>query len=258
MQTTPVLFDAHLHLDDDSPHELFERARAAGVGLFVVVGTDLAGSRRAAAVARKEGGVFATVGVHPHEAGHFDGDLGPFRDLLSEPDVVAVGEVGLDYHYDFSPRPVQRRVFRAFLELAVEMGLPVVVHCREAYDDCLALLRDSLPEGHPVLLHSFTAAPEQAERFLAAGVRFSFNGIATFRKADEVRATLAWIPSDRLLVETDSPYLAPHPHRGKRNEPALLPFVVETVARVRKWTIEEAARRTTINACSFYRVSPPS
>ena len=261
--STPVLFDAHLHLPEGADREparnaaaaMFDRARAAGVRLFAAVGTNLESSQRAAAVAECESGVFATVGLHPHEAAEFDGDMAPYIDLVGHPQVVAIGEIGLDYHYDFSPRPAQRRVFRAFLELAVRHHLPVVVHCREAYDDCLAILRDALPSGYPVLMHSFTGPPEELSRFLPLDACFSFNGIVTFRNAEDVRASLRNVPPERIMLETDSPYLAPHPRRGRTNEPALLPYVAEGVARVLGWSVEEVARRTTTNACRFYRVS---
>lgn len=250
------LFDTHLHLDEgEDAAGLFAAARERGVTRFLVVGTGISDSRRALGVAGAEPGVVAAVGLHPHDARLFDG-LGPFRECLSRPGAVAVGEIGLDYHYDHSSRSDQRRVFRAFLDLAAELGLPAVIHCREAFEDCLPMLEDWHAPGCRFELHSFTGTPAEAEKALALGAMISFNGIVTFPKANDVRQSLAVVPMDRLLLETDAPYLAPVPHRGRRNVPAYLVDVARGVAAARDLPVEELVRRTTANACRFFGLGP--
>jgi TatD DNase family protein len=254
--TAPIWFDTHLHLDpEDSPAALFGQARQVGVGFFVVPGTDAEDSRRAVGVARSEPGVGAAVGIHPHAA-RLAGDLGEFHELLAAPEVVAVGEIGLDYYYDYSPRAEQRRVFAAFLELAAEFRRPVIVHCREAFDDCLPMLAAAATAGLRILVHSFTGTPAQAETALGFGALLSFNGMVTFPKADNIRAALAVVPVERLLLETDSPYLAPVPHRGKRNVPAYVVAVGERVAAEKHLAVAELARRTTGTGLSFFGMAP--
>jgi len=248
-------FDTHLHLEpDDEAAAILDAARAVGVEHFVLVASTLEEADRLHALAAPQPQVCTTVGLHPHEAARFAGDLAPYRERLARPRTVAVGEIGLDYHYDRAPRDVQRRVFQAFLKLAAETGLPCVIHCREACDDCLALLDDSLPAGHPFELHSYTDSVEGLDRALSRGARVSFNGIVTFRNADNVRAALAAVPLDRLLLETDSPYLTPHPRRRERNQPACLPLIGEAVARLKGVTVEALARATTANALAFFRL----
>ncbi|MBA3655102.1 MAG: TatD family hydrolase, partial [Actinobacteria bacterium] len=192
--------DSHCHIDDAA---VVEEARAAGVTRLVNVGTDVEGSRQAIAVARAHPDVWATAGVHPHDAK--DG-LDGLRDLLNDDVVVAVGECGLDYHYDHSPRPVQRDVFAQQVQMALDADLPLVIHTRDAWDDTFAVLDDV---GRPsrIVMHCFTGGPAEAERSLAYGAALSFSGIVTFKNADDVRAAAALCPDDRLLVETDSPFL---------------------------------------------------
>lgn len=226
-----------------------------GVGFFLVVGTSIQDSRRALAVARSEPGVAASVGVHPHAA-RLAVDLAEFRDLLAVPQVVAVGEIGLDYYYDHSPRNDQRRVFGAFLELASAAQRPVIVHCRDAFDDCLPMLTTAAAAGLRILIHSFTGTPAQAEQALGFGALLSFNGMVTFPKADNIRATLAVVPVERLLLETDSPYLAPVPHRGSRNVPAYVVAVGQRVAAEKHLETADLARLTTGNALSFFGMGP--
>ncbi|HET9949896.1 MAG TPA: TatD family hydrolase, partial [Longimicrobiales bacterium] len=198
-------------------------------------------------------GVWCTAGVHPHEAGAAAPDaLEAVRTLAREPEVVAIGETGLDFHYDHSPRAVQEELFRAHLALGAETGLPVVVHAREADAEVAAALRD-MPAGTAGVLHCFTGGPLAFAEAMAAGWYVSFSGIASFRSF-EAADLLREVPPDRLLVETDAPYLAPVPLRGKRNEPAWVVHVVEAVARLLGADADEVARRTTENARRFYGV----
>ena len=247
-----MLFDTHFHVDaDDDAGAIVRRAREAGVTSFALIGTNEEDSLRARVLARREEGVVAAVGLHPHVARSFE-TMTPFLEGYADPVVRAVGEVGLDYHYEHSPREVQRRVFARFLETAGELELPVVIHCREAFDDCIAVLESTMRPGQRFVFHSFTGTPAQAETVLSLGGLISFNGMVTFRRADNIRALLDVVPMDRLLLETDAPYLAPVPHRGKRNEPAYLPYVAGEIARRKEIAVEEIGRVTTANARCFF------
>lgn len=225
----PRLIDSHAHLDFDKFADDFDdvlaRAAEAGVEMIVTIGTDLPSSRRARDLAHRFSHLYASAGVHPHEADKFDdADWPALRALWDDPRVRGVGETGLDYYYDFSDRARQQVLFRRHLEVAGEVGRPVVVHVRDAYDDAFRIAEEvGLPAGG--VLHCFTGGPAEAERALALGFHVSFSGIVTFKNAEENRQALPLVPDDRLLVETDSPFLAPIPKRGKRNEPA---FVVHT------------------------------
>jgi len=246
------LIDSHAHLDGvkfaDDREDVLRRARAAGVVAILTIGVDLASSERAVGLATAHEELYATVGVHPHDAARFDdADWPRLCALFSHPKVRGVGETGLDYFYDFSPRDRQQALFRRQLELAGEVGRPVVIHIRDAYDDAFALIAEvGLPAGGVV--HCFTGGPSECERALALGLFVSIPGIVTFKNGDSIRAAVPLIPEDRLLVETDAPYLAPLPHRGRRNEPA---FVVETARRVAELrgqplaTLAEVTRRNT-------------
>ena len=237
-------FDNHCHLDDErlpgGTDGVIAAARAAGVHGMITVGTDAARSAAAIAVASAHDGVWATVGLHPHDAVNGIDDLVP---LLDRPKVVAVGECGLDYHYDHSPRAVQREMFAAQIQLAHERDLPLVIHTREAWDDTFDILR---AEGTPTrtIFHCFSGGVAEARQCLDLGAFLSFSGIVTFKAADELRAAARACPLDRLLVETDSPYLAPVPHRGRRNEPAHVPLVGAAVAAARDETTESVAAAT--------------
>ena len=238
--------DAHCHIPYEGVGEdEIEEARVAGVGRLVTVGTDLASSRAVLDVARAHDGVWATAGVHPHDAK--DADLDGIEALLAEPDVVAVGECGLDYHYDHSPRDVQRRVFAAQVALAHVHGLALVIHTREAWDDTFAVLdAEGVPER--TVFHCFTGGPDEARAALDRGALLSFSGIVSFKAADDVRAAAALCPLDRMTVETDSPYLAPVPHRGQRNRPAWVPHVGAAVAAVKGVDLAEVEAATTAAA----------
>jgi TatD DNase family protein len=239
-----VWVDSHCHLQyEGMAPDAVDGAVAVGVTRIVCIGTDAEESAKAVAVARAHPGrVWATVGLHPHDASPgVDGIL----PLLDTPEVVAVGECGLDYHYDHSPRPVQWEVFEAQVDEARQRGLALVVHTREAWDDTFAILRNA-PER--TVLHCFTGGPGEAKRALDAGLVLSFSGIVSFKGAADVREAAALCPLDRLLVETDSPYLAPVPHRGKQNRPAWVPLVGEAVAAAKGVPVAEVEEASSVNA----------
>jgi len=247
------LVDSHCHLDDEKfdadRAQVIERALAAGVETMMAIGT---GGELDVAIQQAERYpfIYATIGVHPHDAAKATPDtFVRLRDLAAHPKVVAIGEIGLDYHYDFSPRDVQRSVFERQLELAAEFGKPIVIHTREAWEDTMAQVT-SLPNGG--IMHCFTGDAVQAQQALKLGFHLSFGGVLTFPKAESLREAARITDEDRLLVETDCPYLAPVPHRGKRNEPA---FVVDTARRlaevrgVTPQTIAECTTRNFRNLC---------
>ncbi len=244
----------HLHFREASPAEAaaqVEESVAAGVERMITVGCDVADSKAAIAVAAAHPGrVFATAGVHPHDARlGIDG----LDELLGEPSVVAVGECGLDYHYEHSPRPVQRAVFAEQIELAHAHDLALVIHTRDAWDDTFSVLASSgIPER--TIFHCFTGGPAEVERCLEVGAMVSFSGIITFPSAGDVREAAALCPLDRVLVETDSPYLAPVPHRGRPNRPVLVPIVGAAVAEAMGRTAAEVAEATWSNAARTYRL----
>lgn len=239
--------DNHCHLGDDAA-DVLVAARQAGVHRFIDVGCDLASSTAAVAHAAEHDGVFATVGLHPHEAKH---GLDGLEALLSEPKVVAVGECGLDYHYDHSPRAEQRAMFEAQIGLAHRHELPLVIHTREAWAETFEVLDN---EGVPAntIFHCFTGGADEARECLARGGYLSFSGIVSFKSATDVQAAAALCSPDRMLVETDSPYLAPTPHRGKPNQPAWVARVGEVLAEVRGQTPAEIAQATWDNTHAAY------
>ena len=258
---TLVLADSHCHLQmegGDSPpaEQLIARACAAGVTRFLVPGTTLADSHAAVALAGRHESVVASVGVHPHDAKDFDAarDGAAFEELARQPGVAAIGEVGLDFHYDHSPRPAQIAALEWMLDCARRVGLPVLLHNRESGEEMLALLRRLGPREDAGVFHSFTESAEFGRKALDLGYLVSFSGMVTFRAAQNIRDAAAGLPLDAMLVETDTPFLAPEPHRGKRNEPA---FVVETarrLAQVKETSLEEVARVTTANFERLFRV----
>ena len=238
------LVDSHCHLNDPQ----FDADRDAAIERALAAGVDCMMAIDAPEFAEPYPFLYATIGVHPHEAAKAtDETFSRLRALAAHPKVLAVGEIGLDYHYDFSPRDVQQRVFARQLELAAEFRKPIVIHTREAWDDTLAAVSRSGGLPHGGIMHCFTGDAAQARQALDLGFHLAFGGVLTFPKAESVREAARITPEDRLLVETDCPYLAPVPHRGKRNEPA---FVVETARRlaaVRGATFESIAAVTTRN-----------
>jgi TatD DNase family protein len=234
--------DSHCHLQYEGvPDDALAEAEAAGVRRVICIGTDASESAKAIDVARAHPGrVWATVGLHPHDA--TEGVDGIAR-LLDAPEVKAVGECGLDYHYDHSPREVQREAFAAQVALAHDKDLALVIHTREAWDDTFAILAaEGVPER--TVFHCFTGGTGEARRVLDSGAWLSFSGIVTFAKADDVRAAAAVAPLDRVLVETDAPFLTPVPHRGTANAPALVPLVGAAVARARGIDVAEVEAAT--------------
>jgi TatD DNase family protein len=247
------LTDSHCHLDDKQfdvdREETIRRALDAGVEKMLAIGTgdgppDLECAVR---LAEAHSFVYATIGVHPHDAKKASAEtFDRMRELAKHEKVLAIGEIGLDYHYDFSPRDVQREVFATQLELAREAGLPIVIHTREAWDDTLEMIR-AMGQAVRGIMHCFTGNKEQARQALDLGFHLAFGGVLTFPKAEEVREAARMTPADRLLVETDCPYLAPVPHRGKRNEPAYMVETVKRLAAVRGEDVEQLAERTARN-----------
>ena len=246
-----MLIDSHVNLHapqfDEDRDAVIARAREAGVGLMVEISDKLSTFEATHALAMAHDDIWATVGVHPHEAKDY-ADLTAARlvGLAARPRVVGIGECGLDFHYDLSPRDVQAAVFRQHIEAARRTGLPLVVHTREAD----AVMADILSEEQArapfrFLMHCYTSGPELAEKAAELGAWFSVSGIATFKAAAEVREIIAAMPADRIIVETDCPYLAPVPHRGRRNEPAYVGHVLDKLAEIRGWSRDEAEARTT-------------
>lgn len=251
------MIDAHAHLTDErfagDVDEVIGRALAAGVRAIVTIATDLQDSEAAQQLAQRHASVFATVGIHPHAAANAPaGAQERIRKLAALPRVVALGETGLDYHYDFAPRDLQRDLFSAHLALGAELDLPVVVHSRESDDDVASLMREAGSATRGVL-HCFAGGRELLETALDLGWYVSFAGMITFKRFDAAELLCA-VPLDRLLVETDSPYLAPVPHRGKRNEPSFVPLVATRAAELRGEDVEELAAATERNARAFFRL----
>ena len=249
------MFDSHCHLTDErfaeDREEVLSRAHASGVRRVVTIASDLADSLAAIKLAAEHPDTWCSVGIHPHEVESAqEEDERRIRELAAREGVVALGETGLDYFYDNSPRALQREWFSRHLDLAAELNLPVVVHTREADRDTMELLGAAVPEITTVL-HCFTGGMELLEFGLERGSYVSFSGIVSFSKFDGHEAVRR-VPRDRLLVETDSPYLAPVPRRGKRNEPALLPHVIEAVAALRGEDASSVAEYTSENAARFY------
>ncbi len=254
-----MLIDTHCHLTHDRFGDdvdgTLARALEAGVERVVVIASTAEDAGDVLELVRNRESLWGTAGIHPHRSGEAeDGDLERVRELLEDPRMVAVGETGLDFHYDFSPRDVQRRLFEAHLQLAADTGLPVVVHSRSADDDTRALIRDC-PRGLRGVLHCFTGGRDLQETALEAGWSISFTGLVTFRNFD-AREAVRRVPRERLMVETDAPYLAPAPHRGKRNEPAYVRHVADAVARIRDEAPEDVASYTTENAEAFFALDP--
>ena len=259
------MIDTHCHIEfdgyDGDRDAVIQRAIDAGVTMIVNPAVDVASSQAIGALALRYNGLYATIGVHPNSTANLpDGWLETLRTLGRGPKVVAVGEIGLDYYRDRSPKAAQRAAFEAQLALAAELALPVIIHNRDAHDDIMPILESwaaSLPPEQaesPGVLHSFSAPQAIAERALAAGFYLGFTGPITFKNADDLRRIAAQVPLDRIVVETDGPYLTPTPHRGQRNEPAYIPFIVERLASLHRVTSDDMAKITTHNARRLFNL----
>ncbi len=261
--TVVPLIDSHCHLDQDAfdgdRAAVIARARAAGVQRMITVGAGgpLASNHAAVAIADADPDIFAAVAVHPHDASEITDDTwDELRRLWAHPKVVAVGETGLDYYYEHSPADVQQRHLRRFVREAGRAGLPLVIHCRDAYPDLLRIFAEEDAAAIGGVIHCFSGTPAEAEACLALGFALSFSGIVTFKTAEPLREAVRITPRDRLLIETDAPFLAPLPHRGRRNEPALVRNVAEVVAAVLGIDVAEAAALTTANTERAFRLPP--
>jgi TatD DNase family protein len=268
------LIDTHCHLNFDSYTDdldaVIDRASAAGVTRIIIPAVDIESTREGLALASRYPGVYAAAGLHPNSSVHIIDDQAAARDvetlgeLAKGEKIVAIGEIGLDYYWDNSPKEAQFRAFEAQLALASRLELPVIIHNRDASDDVIAILesytRDLPPtlKDRPGVMHSFSASVAIAERALAAGFYLGFTGPITFKNADETRRVAGVTPMDHLLVETDGPFLTPAPHRGKRNEPGYIPYIIERLASIKQVTPDAMAVATTANAERLFRLPPTS
>jgi TatD DNase family protein len=257
-----MLIDSHCHLDfPDFSGELdaiIGRARAVGVGRMVTISTRIKRHGDLLAIAERYDDVFCSIGTHPHNAHEeLDVTIDEIVHMTEHRKVVAIGEAGLDYHYDYSPRDAQERGFRNHVAAARATGLPLVIHSRDADDDMARILEEEMGKGaFKAVLHCFTGGRTLAERAIALGLSISFTGIVTFKKSDELRAIAAALPSDRILVETDAPYLAPGRYRGKRNEPSYVTETAKVLAETRGVSADELARQTTDNFFRLFSKTP--
>mgnify|MGYP001481680551 CR=1 FL=1 len=266
MPSPPEFVDSHCHLDgsrfDSDREQVISRARDAGIATILAIGTgDGPGTLDCAVkIAEQHDSVYATVGIHPHEAKlATDGDFLQLEALARKPKVIAWGEIGLDYYYDHSPRDIQKKVFTRQMELALAAKLPIVIHCRpsdnsdDAWEDCLALIEQHWKSsGLEGVLHCFTSTWPHAKRALDMGFMISFAGNVTFPKAQQIRDSAAQVPLDRMFIETDSPFLAPVPFRGKRNEPAYVKEVARQIGELRGLSTEDVGLQTSKNFCGFF------
>jgi len=256
-----MLIDTHTHLDDakynDDREAMLARAREAGVAAFVTIGCDLVTSRAAVALADRYESIFASIGVHPHEARHIgDGWYDEFRRLAGNKKVVAYGEIGLDYHYNHSSPKDQRERFREQIQLARELKLPVIIHTREAQEDTITILKEEKASNVGGVFHCFSGDAWLAKEALDLGFYLSFSGIVTFQNATVLREIAKNTPLDRVLVETDCPYLTPVPYRGKRNEPAYVAQVAKQLAAIHpELSLEQIEQTTTENAKRLFKIA---
>ena len=253
-----MLADSHAHIDDErfdaDRDEVVARALAAGVSLIVNIGADMASSARSVALAEKYPGIYAAVGMHPHDSQDMkENDYRQLEQWANHPKVVAIGEIGLDYHYDLSPRSVQKEVFLRQLDLARKTGKPFIIHEREAHADMLDIIRNAA-RGLNGVFHCFSGSVETAREYLKMGFYISVAGPVTFPKSVKTKEVAKAVPLDRLLVETDSPYLTPQPFRGKRNEPAHVRLVAEEIANLRDISLAELAETTTANVRRLFNI----
>lgn len=255
-----MIFDSHTHLNaeqfnDDIP-ETIERAKELGVTKIAVVGFDTPTIEKSLQLSHDYSNIYSIIGWHPTEAGSYTKDIEKkLQEQLTMPKVVALGEIGLDYYWMEDPKEVQAEVFRRQIAIAKEMNLPISIHTREALADTYQILKEEDIRDIGGIMHSFSGDFEWAKRFLDLGMHISFSGVVTFKKAQDVQEAATHVPLDRLLVETDAPYLAPVPYRGKRNEPGYTRYTVEKIAELRNLPIEEVALQTWKNAHRLFRIA---
>lgn len=254
-----MLFDSHAHLDDrkynDDRHEMLMRAKDNGLSYIINVGYDVPSSRRSVALAEKYDFIYAAVGIHPHDAAS-EGEKGleELKRLSSNPKVVAIGEMGLDYYRDLSPRDIQQEMFRKQIRLAKELDKPIIVHDRDAHGDVMNILKEEEAEKTGGVLHCFSGSMEMARECLDMGFFISIAGPVTFSNARRLQEIAEAVPLDKLLIETDAPYLTPEPNRGKRNESAFVVHVARKISELKSLPIEEIAAATTANAKKLFRI----
>ncbi len=254
-----MLFDTHVHLNDDQFNddleEVIERARLNGVGRVVVVGFDEKTIKRAIELIDMYDFMYAAIGWHPVDAIDLTDDhLDWIQELTAHPKVVAIGEIGLDYHWDKSPKDVQQAVFRRQIQLAKKLDLPIIIHNREATEDVVKILEEEGAEEVGGIMHCFSGSPETAKRCLDMNFYISLGGPVSCKNAVKPKEVATEVPLDRLLIETDCPYLAPHPFRGKRNEPSYVKLVAEQIAALKEISLDEVAKATTENANRLFRI----
>ena len=258
-----MLVDSHCHLDfDDFAADragVIRRAREAGVGAMVTISTRVRRFDALRAIIEAHPEVYASIGTHPHNAAEEpDVTRDDLLRIAEHPRVVAIGEAGLDYHYDNAPRDAQERGLRTHIAAARDSGLPLVIHARSADDEMIRVLEEETARGaFPAVLHCFSSGEELAQRGIALGLYVSFSGILTFKNSQAIRDIAAWVPEDRILVETDAPFLAPMPHRGQSNEPAFVAHTAAVLAELRGWSPAQTAERTTRNFARLFRKVPP-
>lgn len=255
-----MFFDSHAHLDDlkynNDRHEMLLRAKDAGVSRIINVGYDIPSSKRSVDLAEAYDFIYAAVGVHPHDAADAgDNALDKLRELAGNPKVVAIGEIGLDYYRDLSPRDIQKQMFRNQIRLAAELGKPIIVHDRDAHGDVMAVLKEENAQEIGGVLHCFSGSVEMARECLKMGFYISIAGPVTFHNASKLQEVAAQVPLNRLLIETDSPYLTPEPFRGKRNESAYVVKVAEKIAALKNIPVEELAKAATDNTKRLFGIN---
>ncbi len=254
-----MIFDSHTHLNaaqfNEEIPETIARAHELGVTQMAVVGFDYPTIEKSLQLSQRYENIYSIIGWHPTEAGSYTPAAEKYlQEHLTDPKVVALGEIGLDYYWMEDPKDVQEKVFRRQIAIAKEQRLPISIHMRDAIEDTYRVLKDADVREIGGIMHSFSGDAEWAQRFLDLGMHISFSGVVTFKKATEVQAAAKVVPLERLLVETDAPYLAPVPYRGKRNEPGYTRYVVEKIAELRELPFEEVAQQTTQNAERLFRI----
>lgn len=254
-----MYFDSHAHLDgerfDEDRDLVINRAKANGIELIMNPGADFDSSVRAVELAQKYDMIYAAVGIHPHDASSLDEHMLSMIEMLSKkPKVQAIGEIGLDFHYDYSPRDVQRHWFREQLRLAKRLNLPVIIHDREANQETFDTLSDENAFETGVLMHCYSGSAELAKAYVKKGAYISIAGPVTFKNSRKLIEVVGAVPLDRLMIETDSPYMTPEPFRGKRNESLYVTYVCEKIAQIKGIDLSEAARATTANAKMFFNI----